>query len=381
MMRWRCAVLAEIGTPPERVRLFKAGENTALFSNGKRDTFVVDRDAAQAIMSARGERSQDVLVDYEHQSEGGSYASPDGTSPAAGWIKSFEWIEGDGLWATVDWTPAAAKMISAREYRYLSPVFTVDKGTKRAQRVFSVALTNTPALTDMRPIAANAMGEEFAVQTEITDELGLPRESTLEEVVAAIKEAKNMADNDKPKNDATDKPADYSAVAKALNLPADAAIDTIVAKASEYVTASDKAKATDTDASSKLAKLEADHAKLVASIADRDAEDFVRGGMEAGKIVAGTRELWKDSYLNNAAKARTSLEAAPVVVSMQRKTPDSAAGDGSGKASDEVAKLVEAKITASSGKLARHDAYAAVLRERSDLRQRMVAESNVGKAN
>ena len=46
--------------------------------------------------------------------------------PAAGWITAMEMRDGV-IWAKVDWTGRAAVMIAAREYRFISPEFLVDK--------------------------------------------------------------------------------------------------------------------------------------------------------------------------------------------------------------------------------------------------------------
>ncbi|MFB9160491.1 phage protease, partial [Chromobacterium violaceum] len=54
-----------------------------------------------------------------------------------------------GLYATdVEWTDKAAAMIVAKEYRYLSPVFTYDK-QGRVTGLLHVALTNNPALDEL----------------------------------------------------------------------------------------------------------------------------------------------------------------------------------------------------------------------------------------
>ncbi len=46
----------------------------------------------------------------------------------------------------------------------------------------------------------------------------------------------------------------------------------------------------------------------------RDADAFVERGMSAGKIVASTREDWRDDYLRDGAAAEARLARAPVVL-------------------------------------------------------------------
>lgn len=97
-------------------------------------------------------KRDDVLIDYEHQS---MRASDSGKpTPAAGWFKRVEWREGDGLYAVdVRWTDRAAAMIRAREYRYISPVFTFN-GLGEVLNIVSVGLVNTPALAGLTDLAA-----------------------------------------------------------------------------------------------------------------------------------------------------------------------------------------------------------------------------------
>ncbi|MEM5789923.1 MAG: phage protease, partial [Syntrophobacteraceae bacterium] len=89
--------------------------------------FVVDDTAMNQVITQFQGRGLDMVIDYEHQTEGGEYSSPDGKAPAAGWIKSLENRGADGLWAKVAWTEAAMEFLRKREYRYFSPVFMVSK--------------------------------------------------------------------------------------------------------------------------------------------------------------------------------------------------------------------------------------------------------------
>lgn len=107
--------------------------------------------AAQLIQQADASVN-DYVIDYEHQS---LHAKENGKPvPAAGWFKKLEWREGDGLYAIdVRWTDTAAQMLKAKEYRYISPVFTYGQ-TGDIIRLFSAAVTNTPALDGLTDLAA-----------------------------------------------------------------------------------------------------------------------------------------------------------------------------------------------------------------------------------
>lgn len=125
--------------------------------------FVVDDQAAHAVITAFRAHGTDVPVDYEHQTLGGGYSSPSGLAPAAGWIKALSAIAPvaagrdaaavePGLWAEVQWTAEAMERLRRREYRYLSPVALVRRSDHRLIGIHSVALTNKPAIVGMRPV-------------------------------------------------------------------------------------------------------------------------------------------------------------------------------------------------------------------------------------
>ncbi|MBC06351.1 MAG: protease (I) and scaffold (Z) protein [Thalassospira sp.] len=107
--------------------------------------WVLDRQSAELLIARGHQRSTDIVVDYEHQS---LLSNQNGQpAPASGWLKpdTLEFRD-DGLYGVIEWTAAAKKAIEAKEYRYLSPVFTYDRETKHPLDLLQVALTNTPAI-------------------------------------------------------------------------------------------------------------------------------------------------------------------------------------------------------------------------------------------
>ena len=132
---------------PDRVLVVPWGEVAS--SNG---SFVVESASAAEVVAAFEGGGNDLPIDYEHQTLGGEFTSPDGRAPAAGWIKTLEVVEGQGIFANVEWTDRGRGMLSAKEYRYLSPVALVDRDTRRMVALHSAALTNKPAIAAMQPI-------------------------------------------------------------------------------------------------------------------------------------------------------------------------------------------------------------------------------------
>jgi phage I-like protein len=151
----------EEATAPERIQLLPWGWVRS--SNGD---FLVDREAAEAVVRHFRDQGTDLVIDYDHQSLGGRYAAPNGLAPAAGWVTSLEIEAGVGIWGQVRWTPAAARRVLRREYRFCSPVVIVRREDRKVMALDSVALTNRPAIAGMRPVV-QANAKEEAMQEEL----------------------------------------------------------------------------------------------------------------------------------------------------------------------------------------------------------------------
>lgn len=144
-------IVCDIATavePPSMVKISPWGDVRSSSGN-----FVMDRQAAAEIIAAFTAGKVDLPIDAEHATLGGeTYSTPTGDAPARGWIKSLIAVEGQGLFADVQWTALGAGFVRNKEYRYLSPVVMVRKSDRRAVALHSVALTNKPAITGMTPI-------------------------------------------------------------------------------------------------------------------------------------------------------------------------------------------------------------------------------------
>jgi phage I-like protein len=140
----------------ERVQLLPDGYFSAKdgrpedVANGK---WLMDEQAFANLQASASLRSNDFLFDYEHQTMNSEENGKE--APAAGWFKDFEYIPGEGLFATrVDWTPPATARLKNKEYRYTSAVFSYDPQTGRPVALMHAALTNDPALDGMKAIVA-----------------------------------------------------------------------------------------------------------------------------------------------------------------------------------------------------------------------------------
>ena len=143
-----------VGTVPTEAHLLPRGFFRAQDGRPKECAawYLDDSNANQVIARALG-RSNDFLIDYEHQS---LYTEDNGQPAlAAGWFKGagLQWRDA-GLYATgIDWTPEGAKRISNKELRYISTVFTYYETTGEVLEIISATLTNSPALDGLDDLA------------------------------------------------------------------------------------------------------------------------------------------------------------------------------------------------------------------------------------
>lgn len=160
MNRERIALSIELtataeGKPPSEFRLFKPGKNKTT-----KGTFIYSEASEKACAEFAAEMGRELMIDYEHASLRAEHAiDPAKAGEAAGWFSVD--ARKDGLWATnVSWTDDAAARLSARKFRYFSPVITFDTKTKEVTGVFNAALTGNPATLGQTPLVASATTQE-----------------------------------------------------------------------------------------------------------------------------------------------------------------------------------------------------------------------------
>lgn len=161
----------EISADSSAVQLMPAGAFRATDGRPTEcDAWYIDATIAAAVVAAVDARKTPHVVDYEHQTL--AAATNGHPAPASGWFSQVEWREGKGLFATdVEWTPRAQAMIDAKEYRFISPVFTYDAKTGAVGQILHVALTNNPALDGMDEVTVAAASRLIADLTAQTGAL------------------------------------------------------------------------------------------------------------------------------------------------------------------------------------------------------------------
>ena len=116
------------------------------------EAWQLDAAIAARVIARQAARSNDTLIDFEHQS---LRAADNGKRvEAAGWFRDLEWRDGRGLYATsIRWVGDTAQLIEDRKVRYVSAVFIYHSSTGEVLEILSVALTNTPALDGLEALA------------------------------------------------------------------------------------------------------------------------------------------------------------------------------------------------------------------------------------
>lgn len=112
-------------------------------------------EASLAHAASRGEVAE-ILIDFDHGSERKGHMA---NSSAAGWITGLRHDPALGrVMATVRWTRLGREALADRTYRFVSPVFGADK-QNRARVILRAGLTNTPAIGELRSLAASTEGD------------------------------------------------------------------------------------------------------------------------------------------------------------------------------------------------------------------------------
>jgi phage I-like protein len=237
--------------------------------------WLLDATIAAQVAARRAAKLGDTLIDYEHQS---LHAERNGQpAPAAGWFRALEWRDA-GLYAVdVKWTERARSLIAAREYRYISAVFTYLPSSGEILELISAALTNTPALDGLDALIAAR------------------REATLEP---------------KPKE-----PQMADATVAALSHERDSLkteVAALKASVETLTTERDAAKAKLADYEAKAAK-----AALAAETAERDALISVALEGDAAKLVPA-QEAWAKTQ--KLADLKHYLDTTPPIALLNRQT-------------------------------------------------------------
>lgn len=176
--------LTQEGTLPEWIPLIPPGEEIIAL-DGRKYT----NTDPEGIVFAFNADPRDLPVDINHSEE---LKAPKGEpSPAQGWVDRMEVRDGGAVWGHLkEWTRSGAKVLVAKEYRYVSPAFLFDKA-KNIVRILSAGLVNRPAF-DMPAIAQaqSIIKKDKTMDPKILEVLGLAADASVEDILAAVEALK-----------------------------------------------------------------------------------------------------------------------------------------------------------------------------------------------
>ncbi len=171
---------------PDWIELLPAGRFSGRDGRGP---FQVQDPAAVIAATRALAMAAGLPIDYDHATD---FGAPEGRpAPAAGWIVAFA-VRAGAVWGRVEWTARAEKAISAREYRYVSPVFQFDPASGRVTRLLRAGLTNNPNLylTAIAAAAIRAANPEESMMEEFLNKLreilGLDPDAAPGDVLGAV---------------------------------------------------------------------------------------------------------------------------------------------------------------------------------------------------
>ena len=152
----------------ENVHLVPIGD----FKGSDKDGNPIDEHITKESLEQIAEKlnsGDEVLCDIDHQS---CKPGVDRDSKAAGWFHKFVVDPVKGLFASLKLTKKGREIVENREYRYTSPVFTLDENGN-PNDIHSVALTNVPAFKGhISPILNSEpnSNEKESIKMDITKE-------------------------------------------------------------------------------------------------------------------------------------------------------------------------------------------------------------------
>jgi hypothetical protein len=170
--------------PPSQVVLFEPDAKGVVRTT--KGDLLFDAKAAAAVMAKARDYANDYAFDFGHSMVAPAPgADPAESERAAGWYR----LKLDGQNLVTDgltWTKRAAKMLSRREIRYISPAVRYDPKTRRVTEWINAALVGTPATKGLRPLVASRTADAESMENFMAGKLGLDPAATMDEIKAEL---------------------------------------------------------------------------------------------------------------------------------------------------------------------------------------------------
>lgn len=163
----------------ENVHIAPIGEFLGSDAEGNPVPEKIDAESLQKLADSLNASETEVLADVDH---GAAKPGVERETRSAGWFTRFVVDPLKGLFATLKLTKHGKELLENREYRYISPTFSLDEDGRPVE-LHTASLTNLPAFKGHINPILNTEAVEVS-----NDEGKLIMEMTKEELVALIKE-------------------------------------------------------------------------------------------------------------------------------------------------------------------------------------------------
>lgn len=267
----------------------------------------IDAAVAARLIARATTRLTDFVVDYEHQTLNSAVNGK--PAPAAGWFTgaALEWREGFGLYAVpVDWTEKAIAYRQAKEYRYLSPVFSYSTVTGEVLDLLHVALTNFPALDGMDSLPALAAARFSMADPAVPSKEEHPRVN--KEALIELLGLSSDASED-----------DIQSALTGLKADADKVQGLTDALAAAKATPPDPAKFISLDV---FESLKTEVVALKQTQGTGELEQLVQIGLGDGRILPAQEQWARDLGASNIAGLKTYLNQTPAIAALKGQQTD-----------------------------------------------------------
>ncbi len=311
------------GRVPDEIQVIPFGRH-----NTSKGDFELDESSAAQVVTEFNSKTNDMVIDYEHQTLTGAEA------PAAGWIKRLINKGRDGIWAVVEWTDRAKRYMQNKEYRYVSPVFLKSLSTGKVLRLYNVALTNQPNIDGMTPLInkGGILGyreptkKEGKQMKKLFEVLGLPETASEDDAIQAVNKLKDASqvmankeilDKLGLQEGATGKDVEQAILAMKAPAASKAVLEALGLEEG----------ATESEVTGTIMAMKQSHgqagelsqrvASLEQQLRGNEAADLVGMAMKEGKITPSQKE-WAEKYAKDDPEGfKVFVAKAPVIVNMK----------------------------------------------------------------
>jgi len=244
------------------------------------------------VADASNKRLPLLPIDINHATD--LSAPKGGESPACGWFKSLCARKDGSVWADVEWNDLGKEALSAKKYRYLSPVFD-HTAQGEINCILRAALTNSP---NLELPALNSEQDNHVTEDRMKKQLcallGASESASDEDVIAAVKALKEKPALNAAGGNSTALQVENQTLQTALNA-----------------------------ANEKVAAAEKQLADLNAAAFKKEAESVIDGAIAAGKFTPASRKGFVSlcATQEGLASFKEIVAATPAIVNGKVETP------------------------------------------------------------